>query len=159
MKTCFKCTKKKELSEFYKHPQMKDGHSNKCKDCSKEDTSSHRKINIEKIREYDRKRARLPHRIKLNTENTRIFRKQFPLAYKAHSAVNNAVRDGRLIKPEICSACNKEGRQIEGHHDDHSKPLEVTWLCSACHKQLHRDLANFSTRNAEGIGAIPLEVC
>lgn len=37
MKTCFKCGESKELDHYYKHPQMLDGHLNKCKDCTKRD--------------------------------------------------------------------------------------------------------------------------
>lgn len=38
-KKCFKCNKVKLLTEFYTHKQMGDGHLNKCKDCTKKDTS------------------------------------------------------------------------------------------------------------------------
>jgi hypothetical protein len=37
MKKCFKCGIEKQLSDFYKHKQMLDGHLNKCIDCTKND--------------------------------------------------------------------------------------------------------------------------
>lgn len=36
-KICFKCGVEKDLSEFYKHKNMPDGHVNKCKSCNKLD--------------------------------------------------------------------------------------------------------------------------
>jgi len=36
-KVCFKCNITKELNDFYKHPQTKDGYLGKCKICTKLD--------------------------------------------------------------------------------------------------------------------------
>lgn len=38
MKTCFKCGLTKQLPDFYKHSQMRDGYLGKCKDCTRTDT-------------------------------------------------------------------------------------------------------------------------
>jgi hypothetical protein len=43
---------------------------------------------------------------------------------KAHRIVHNAIKDGALNKPSICSKCGCSG-EIQGHHDDYDKPLEM----------------------------------
>lgn len=53
----------------------------------------------------------------------------------AHMQVFKAIRAGVLVRPSACSYCGREGR-IEAHHEDHSKPLEITWLCHSCNLRL-----------------------
>lgn len=54
---------------------------------------------------------------------------------RARWTVNNAVRDGRMVRLQSCEECG--GPSPEMHHDDYSKPLEVRWLCHPCHTSLH----------------------
>jgi hypothetical protein len=62
-----------------------------------------------------------------------------PEKRKAHVAVGNAVRDGRLEKADTCELHGPDclGR-IEAHHDNYAKLLEVRWLCRRHHIQAHR---------------------
>jgi hypothetical protein len=55
----------------------------------------------------------------------------------ARSAVFAALGSGALSRPLSCEACG-ETTEIEAHHPDYSKPLEVKWLCVACHRAAHR---------------------
>lgn len=66
-------------------------------------------------------------------------REKYPEKYKARNLLNSAVRDGRVIKPGACESCGAK-EHIHGHHDDYSKPLDVKWLCAACHKARHKEL-------------------
>lgn len=130
MKTCFKCGEMKELSCFYRHKQMADGHVNKCKECNKRDVQQNRLAHIEYYREYDRVRGnRQP------AEYMEKYREQFPKKYRAHTLVARAIKAGNLfVMP--CETC-KTDDSVHAHHDDYAKPLNVRWLCAAHHKQWH----------------------
>jgi hypothetical protein len=59
-------------------------------------------------------------------------RKYKELQAYCHLQVGLAIKEGRLVRPLGCSECGREG-DIEGHHEDYNKPLEVVWLCIQCH--------------------------
>ena len=52
----------------------------------------------------------------------------------ARAYANVYQRRGKLL-PESCALCQDPSAQK--HHDDYSKPLQVTWLCRKCHLTLH----------------------
>ena len=133
-KKCFKCGIEWPLIYFYKHSEMKDGHLNKCKKCTKKDVRKHREDNIEKIREYDRERSRLPHRVAQRVECNKIYRLSNPEKYKAHQKVQRALKKGDL-KKQNCCVCGDEKSQA--HHEDYLRPLDVIWLCSLHHHSIH----------------------
>lgn len=56
----------------------------------------------------------------------------------AHKAVEYALMRGDLIR-QPCERCASE-TNVQAHHDDYSRPLDVMWLCQPCHIQRHREL-------------------
>ena len=142
-KNCFKCKTIKPLNEFYKHHGMVDGYLNKCKECVKNDVLSHRNKNIEKIRAYDRERAKAPERIKLAAEVNRAWRQEDNRRAKAHSAVARAIKQGLLVRCP-CGRCGEQ--KSIAHHEDYDQPLDVVWLCQPCHKKRHKEI-NFLRNN------------
>jgi len=147
LKTCFKCGTQKPLSEFYKHPKMADGHLGKCKQCTKKDSVDHRNKNLDRVREHDRSRSMLPHRVAAREEyakspagvsahnkaNARWIEFN-PEKRRAQITLNNALRDGKIVR----QPCEKCGERAQAHHPDYSKPLQVQWLCPKHHKEADR---------------------
>ena len=132
-KTCRGCSITLPIDSFYRHNRMADGRLNFCVECVKRRIAEHRDKNLERIRKYDRERSKLPHRQPMR----RPRRTAQPENRPARVAVGNAIRDGRLIRPEECSDCGKQCKP-EAHHDDYLKPLDVRWLCRSCHCRHHR---------------------
>lgn len=132
VKNCTQCGEEKPLADFYAHKAMKDGHLSACKDCTKARVRRHRQENSDRVRAYDRERSKQPHRVAKRKE---ILRNQPPERTKARYLVSNAIRDGRL-KKQPCTFCGSQDG-IEAHHHDYARPLDVTWLCTPCHRKFH----------------------
>lgn len=93
-----------------------------------------RKNNPEKVKEYDK----ISH--KRRREKERVYARSYkkkvdPIKLSARTILNNAVRLGKIIKPNKCQNC--ENKKIQGHHPDYTKPLEVIWLCTKHHELEH----------------------
>jgi hypothetical protein len=128
MTCCRKCGIEKPETDFY----ASERHS--CKSCVCARVRAHRRIN-DSVREYDNKRAKLPHRKQLNREVSNRWRENNITGYKAHNILNNSVRDKKIHK-QSCSVCGSS-HHVHGHHKDYTNPLDVVWLCARCHHRHH----------------------
>lgn len=151
MKKCFKCREIKPLGEFYAHPQMPDGHLNKCKTCAKRDRSENYRARKDYYKAHDRKRNKQPHRRSYIARNNQRLRQEYPERYKeyrrrekqrhperhqARTILGNAVRDGKIHR-QPCAICGTT-ENVHGHHPDYSRPLNVVWLCATHHGEEHQ---------------------
>ena len=147
-KVCFKCGKRRGITQFYKHSQMEDGYLNKCKECAKADSRDTYNTNRrdsewllkERRRQRDKEQKRRAEgKVKKydRLEATRKWRQKNKLKQAAHNAVARALKNGILNKSP-CEVCSK--KKVESHHEDYSKPLEVVWLCSKHHSARHVEI-------------------
>ena len=124
-RTCFRCKQTKLLEEFAISRKKSQGRDYICKICS----SAYR---YEKLKRRGVKQIRS----QVAKEGNRIavakFREKHPERIISAQIVARALKHGELVRPDKCSKCGKIG-QVESHHPDYSKPLEVQWLCTACH--------------------------
>jgi ribosome-binding protein aMBF1 (putative translation factor) len=151
-KKCKICGIEKPLDDFYKHKDIDDGNLNICKECKKQYSNTYRENNLEKVREYDRNRPNALERIKKqkealkndiikykkNQEAKNNWNRNNKLKRNAHNKVKRAIEKGILVKPLYCELCGSTIK-IEAHHYDYNKPLDVIFVCSKCHHQLHKD--------------------
>jgi len=156
-RACKKCGLSKPASDFY--PLQK----SECKECTKRRVRETRAANIDHYREFDKRRANLPHRVEARkayaeTDQGREARRRANSAYfkrspekrkesikkwieaypekrKAHNDVLLALYHGTLT-PKPCESCGASPAQA--HHDDYSRPLDVRWLCPPCHAAHHK---------------------
>lgn len=134
-KRCFKCGEVKDLTAFYAHKEMADGHLNKCKECTKRDVKVHYADTRPERAAYERERCQRPERKAKALAYQKTRRAAHPEKNAARQIVNNAIRDRKLSR-RPCEVCGSTTR-VEAHHSDYSLPLDVRWLCFFHQREAH----------------------
>lgn len=142
MKSCTECGEHKALDEFYALGANRSGRMGKCKVCWRAQVRERRRTNPA-VQAYDRARAKTPARKAHARAIVIKWRREHPEAYKAETAVGNAIRDGRLDKGAACQVAGCDRTDVHAHHHDYSKPLEVKWFCPLHHHRLHAEHGDF----------------
>ena len=90
-------------------------------------------------RQREERQARMQEWAEKNREKGREIKKAHYLRYpdrsKARYTLGNAVRDGK-VQRQPCEKCGNP--KSHAHHWDYTKPLDVIWLCSEHHGEVHR---------------------
>jgi hypothetical protein len=156
-KRCSHCKQLKNITDFYKSKNCKDGHTNQCKICqltyfkSEKGKIAHRRAidayqdrNRERIIKYGREYRASDHgkfvakKYRQNTKNR--SRKRSPEKTAAQNALNHAIKVGKIphISTQICTRCGKQAKNY--HHVLGYAPkhwLDVMPVCAICHRSIH----------------------
>ena len=151
MKICPCCGENRTANHFHADKSKSSGLASYCKICTKANNKANYAKNIDKrkavkkqYREDNVDKVALAKK-KWQDENPEKLKatiarywENHPEKRLAHRAVNNAVRDGRIVKPFHCEKCCSD-EKIEAHHESYDKCdwLNVKWLCRKCHKSVH----------------------
>lgn len=101
------------------------------KECNKRAYEKDRKLKIEIQKRYRTKN------VEKVRERCKEWKKKNRDKLLAHKTLQQAVRRGYIVKPQTCLHCNSS-ENIEAHHDDYKKRLEIQWVCRRCHRQLDK---------------------
>ena|ERR1035437_549341 len=129
-KQCKDCKELKNQSEFY-------GVQGECKNCTQKRVHKNYLLNREHYIKYEIKRNKNPKRKEQKAKYLINYRLKNKQKNTARGKIHSALRNGS-IKREDCVVCKNP--KTEAHHPDHSKPLEVMWLCRKHHIEIENKI-------------------
>lgn len=137
-KVCKRCGIEKTTSDFRKRKQAKDGLQSYCRECANRRNYEYREASGKEKNRLNQRKWRLKTEYWLERRKQYVVRS--PDKAKAHNAINNAVRSGRMrhISTQVCARCGAPAEEY--HHYRGYAPeqrLKVVPLCRGCHKQVN----------------------
>lgn len=129
--SCVVCVKERALAHAKQRKDLANQRSKRWRENNPDRASTIRRLSKAKNRQHYR--AKASEWNKANKDKVAVYRK-----------VYEAKKQGRL-KPLPCAECGSTHR-LHAHHDDHSRPFDVKWLCQPCHNRLHNSKREYAAR-------------
>ena len=135
-KKCAECGRELPVEDFNKNKRNRDGLQDRCRECFSEYNKARYAANPGRFRadvaayRANNPKACMETRLRACAKN--------PTRTNANRAVEAALKAGAIENPGVCYGCGCNGgeHRIEAHHHDYSKPLDVVWLCTPCHRRM-----------------------
>jgi len=140
LKKCSKCKETKQLSEFNKSRQNKDGLRAFCNSCRNIYKKKYRKTKKGKVANKRYKQS------EKGKASDKRFAARYPNRIKAKWAVNHAISVGKMQKASFfkCKYCPVQAQQY--HHPSYAPEhwLDVIPVCVDCHQKAKGIISNKS---------------
>lgn len=150
VKICASCKSEKSISDFIRCSPDKSKFRPDCKSCRIAKKSAYRKTERgkalaieyarsdrarESLAKYQRTEKGLAS-LKRNYEKTKTNGR-----LRARWSVGNAIKNGRLVRSNVCSICGKKAKTHFHHYlgYDLENTLKVKEVCVPCHGEEHRN--------------------
>jgi hypothetical protein len=136
-KVCSVCKQELPATSFSPRKNRPSGLQSMCKSCHAIQSKESRLKNPERAADSMARYRRSELGKQNSLKAVLAYRKRYPEKRKAGSKVYKAILAEKITKPTLCEHCGVSDTNLDGHHHDYSKPLEVLWLCRKCHVRLH----------------------
>lgn len=133
---CKKCGRELLITEFNWANKAKGKRQQMCRKCFSEYNKARYAKNPDKykqdVKTYKKNNPKKVLETRLSTN------KKHPTKQNAQKCVDAALIAGVIVRPDHCygCGCSSDEHRIEAHHHDYSKPLDIVWLCTSCHRKL-----------------------
>lgn len=158
-KNCTCCKELKELGEFHRAKNRKDGYQSYCKSCSAAYTKHYRQTGKGKTsnnqacaRYFKTKKGKVARKRYLHSKKGKAYRKKGKARYtekhpneiKARLAISHEIESGRMesATAHYCEHCGEQATHY--HHHRGYEPehwLDVVALCRKCDITDHRQMS------------------
>lgn len=146
MKKCSRCGRVMPEECFSSDRTKKSGLSIACKDCNAERCRRYYDRKYRGVKDsglikrgWTKGKSKREARDSINAACKRRWGNQSKrVKGKAKFKLHQSIVSGEVEKGTFCLVCGSR-KEVQAHHEDYNRPLDVIWLCRQCHAFFHNE--------------------